>query len=122
MLNTERYLTLENIPYKHKIAFSKFRCSNHKLNIEIGRQSNIPFVDRLCYFCLDNNNIRVIDCEFHAFLYCFKHRDISTQYLFNWYHGGCSISDFYSLMGSNNDESIHKVASFVYHLLNNINS
>ena len=29
MLNTERYLTLENIPYKHKIAFSKFRCSNH---------------------------------------------------------------------------------------------
>ena len=33
LLNVERYLLLE-IPFKHKKAFCKFRCSNHKLGIE----------------------------------------------------------------------------------------
>lgn len=82
LLNTERYLHLE-IPFKYKIAFAKFRCSNHKLNIELGRHSNTPQNERLCIFCLNHNNVAVIDCEYHAFFQCPKFNIIRRQYLFN---------------------------------------
>ena len=66
LLNTERYLQLE-IPLKYKTAFTKFRCSNHKLNIEVGRQLHIAYNLRICNFCFTENNMSIIDCEYHAF-------------------------------------------------------
>ena len=35
----EKYLLILDIR-KYRVALSKFRCVNHKLNVEIGRQCN----------------------------------------------------------------------------------
>ena len=50
MLTLERYLWC--VPNKnHRRALAKLRCSNHELEIEIGRHNNIPREDRICKHC-----------------------------------------------------------------------
>ena len=58
------------MPYTYKIAFCKFRCSNHKLVIESGRYNITPREDCACEHCRNNENISVLDCEYHAFFEC----------------------------------------------------
>ena len=41
MLNVERYISC-NLPFAIRKAVAKFKCSNHKLNIEVGRHAGIP--------------------------------------------------------------------------------
>ena len=41
--------------------FSKFRISNHKLEIEFGRYKNIPRNERFCKFCDQST----VEDEFH---------------------------------------------------------
>ena len=105
------------MPYRFKKAFSKFRCFNHKLAIELGRHNNIAVEQRTCNYCLTVFNTSVVDCEFHAFFHCHKYTQIRQQYLFSWYDKGCSIHDFYQLMNTNNDVSIRKICIFLYHML-----
>lgn len=64
LLDPEKYLFL-NIPKKFKISHAIFRCSNHKLMVDVGRYSNIAIENRICQICSVNNNIS-IDCEYHA--------------------------------------------------------
>ena len=118
LLNVERYLLIE-MPLKHKIALSKFRCSNHNLYIEIGRHLNIPYNDRLCTACLENN-IRHIDCEYHAFFQCCRYTDIRNLYLFNWYSSETRIEDFYNLLSSSNYDILRKLSVYVYHLMERV--
>lgn len=86
LLNTERYLQLE-IPLKYKTAFTKFRCSNHKLNCEVGRQLHIAYNLRICNFCFTENNMLIIDCEYHAFFKCSKYDVVRREFLYNLYTG-----------------------------------
>ena len=44
-------------------AALRFRCSNHRLNIELGRHTGVPRSDRKCRFCSTD----AIGDEFHAF-------------------------------------------------------
>ena len=108
------------MPLKHKIAYAKFRCSNHSLTIEIGRQSNIAFHDRLCKLCLLNDNIVEIDCEYHAFFHCRKYMHIRNLYLLNWYDSGIELNNFYELLSSNDYNTIRKVAIYIFNLMNSI--
>jgi len=39
----------------------------YTLQIELGRQKNIDIHNRLCIYCLLNDNLVVIECEYHAF-------------------------------------------------------
>ena len=50
-------------PYYLRPALLRFRCSNHRLNIELGCHTNIPRQDRSCRFCQSSS----IGDEFHAF-------------------------------------------------------
>ena len=47
-------------------SLSKFRCSSHKLRIEVCRHVNIPREERICIHCLTSRNVLCIDCKFHA--------------------------------------------------------
>ena len=87
-MNVERYLPLK-IPFKHKKAYCKFRCSNHKLGIEIDRHNNIPKEESFCSQCQN-----CIDCEFHAFYICKKYENVRDNFLFNWYLGGRDVHNF----------------------------
>jgi len=61
---------------------SKFRLSNHRLNIELGRYNNVLKENRICNICQQLNNTNVIDCEYHAFLNVLNDT-VKQIYLFN---------------------------------------
>ena len=119
LLDVERYLSLE-IPYIHRNAFGKFRCSNHKLRVETGRHSNTPRDERICLYCFENNHISVLDCEYHAFFHCKRYEDVRSNYLFRWYSGGRELHDFYILMNSYNYDTLRKLTCYVYYLMKSI--
>ena len=66
LLNVECYISY-NFSFYLRKAFAKFRCSNHRLNIEFGRHNNIVKEERICTFCYERSSIEVIDDEFHVF-------------------------------------------------------
>ena len=62
-----------NIPsFRKRQILSKFLCSNHKLEIEIGRHKNIPRQDRLCKVC----DLGVVEDESHFLIVCPVYSDI----------------------------------------------
>ena len=62
----EPYLdVVEN--YEHRKCLSRFRLSNHKLEIELGRHKRKPVNERLCNMC------NVIEDETHFLINCSKH-------------------------------------------------
>jgi hypothetical protein len=78
LFNVERFLLIE-ITVKHKKAYAKFRCSNHKLNVEMGRHLDIPFQERFWNFFHENHLTYHIDCENFCcfyFFHCNKYLEI----------------------------------------------
>ena len=66
LLNVESYLSL-NIPFRQKRLLSRFRCSNHNLNIEYGRHFNVNREDRVCTHCFMHHDVLILEDEYHAF-------------------------------------------------------
>ena len=63
-------------------ALSKFRVSNHCLEIERGRHEFIPRENRLCKYCtLLNQNC--IEDEFHFLCICMLYNDLRLKYVPN---------------------------------------
>ena len=63
--DTENYLNVvRNI--KHRISLSRFRLSNHKLMIEVGRHQKLPRHERRCPFCTPT----CIEDEIHFLIQC----------------------------------------------------
>ena len=66
----ENYLSkIENI--QHRIAFTKFRLSNHCLEIEKGRHQRIDKNNRFCPFCpksREDENHFLLQCEIYKIL------------------------------------------------------
>jgi hypothetical protein len=65
-----------------RLILTKFRLSEHKLLIEIGRNLKIPRDQRLCAIC------NVLEDEFHFFIECkrnINNRNILYQYFKNIY-------------------------------------
>ena len=86
LLEPEKYLSI-GLSYQFKKALSRLRCSNYKFTIETGRHQNIPREERICTFCFNESNTRIIDNEYHAFFHCEKYAQQRNSYLYNWYHG-----------------------------------
>ena len=94
MLNVERYIIC-NLPFTIRRALAKFRCSNHKLNIEVGRNSGIPREYRTCGHCIINNNSYCIEDEYHAFFNRSLYDDIRQNYLSVNLYNSKSLYEFY---------------------------
>ena len=108
-----------NLPLKYRQALSRFCCPrSHTLNVELGRQNKIPFEQRICQFCFQNDNVSVVECVFHMFFCCKRFDGIRNSYLFNWY---LYDRNFYTLMSSTNEETIYKTALYVEKLLRHFN-
>ena len=61
-----------------RVVLSKFRLSDHELNIETGRHLNIKHDERYCLFCNDNS----IEDEYHILFQCSKYfEERNTLYL-----------------------------------------
>ena len=109
LLETERYLSLDLLS-KQRYSLSKFRCASHILHVEVGRHTGVKNSQRICSHCRIFNNLRVVDCEYHAFFHCTKYSDIGEPYLFSWYVRSRDLVSFYSLMSSRHDDIIKKIA------------
>ena len=59
-IKLEKYLKIER-NFKNRQLLTKFRLSDHNLEIELGRCKNIPRNQRHCKFC------KTLDDEFHFF-------------------------------------------------------
>lgn len=106
----ELYLHL-NIPRKLKVGFAKLRMSSHKLEIEIGRQTDVLKEDRLCKAC-GKLNIVCVECEYHVIMKCCLYKDIRDRYLHKVIHSG-SLNEFYKLMGTQNCETLVSLTLFI---------
>ena len=51
------------MPFLHKKAMSRFRCSGHMLKIETGRHHNIDRENRFCQFCETTEHLKVVEDE-----------------------------------------------------------
>jgi len=60
----ERYIS--QLPDVHIFPLIKFRCCNHKLQIELGRREGLCREDRICKSC----DLGLIGDEFHFIFEC----------------------------------------------------
>ena len=77
-----QYLSLLREKKLRSILF-KFRISNHQLAIKTGRhhQNYIPREERICRFYLINNNINIVEDEYHFIIVCPLYQHYRNQYL-----------------------------------------
>ena len=66
LLEPEKYLSTE-LPFCFRKALAKFRCSNHKFAIELGRHEGIIRENRICLYCQIQVNRNVIEMNFMYF-------------------------------------------------------
>ena len=79
--NLEKYQTV--LKKQDRNIFCRFRCSNLKLPVEIGRWRNIPYENRQCPLC----DSREVGDEFHYFFICKNDviRMLRGKYIPNYY-------------------------------------
>ena len=56
-------------------CFAKFRCSDHRLRIEVGRRENLQVEDRTCLMCNEN----IVEDEQHFLTACPKYHSLRTE-------------------------------------------
>lgn len=121
LLDVERYITCD-LPFHLRHAMSVFRCSNHKLNIEVGRHVGIQRDLRTCTYCLTHANKIVLEDEYHAFFECFLYSDIRQQHLPRHLYSNTSVNEFYRLISSDNQNTIKIISNYIYLLLKRRNT
>ena len=113
----ENYLLLPN--KKTRIAITQIRISAHRLGVQTGRYFNIPYDERFCPHC-DNDNI---DDEMHLLFICNHNSDLRLaffEHLKKLYSNfsSMSISDKLQLLFSQPSIDINKLlGTFVYESL-----
>lgn len=95
---------------KFRTAFSRFRMSSHRLQIEVGRWHKpqpVPLNERKCLYC------NIIEDEFHFVLECQKYNDIRKRYINKYYWGRPNIPKFVELITSSNSKTIKNLAAYI---------
>ena len=109
---TEKYLDfIKNFDQRRQ--FSKFRISNHKLAIEIGRYEKQEIDQRLCIFC----NCNEIETEEHMFLYCPFYSRLRLDFLqkiqVNIQNIDLNTNFIHKLLNSKNQMEIFYTSKFI---------
>ena len=73
-IKLEEYLKSER-NFKSRQLLTKFRTSDHNLEIELGRYKKIPRNQRLCKLC------NLLDDEYHFFFYCKINENIRSPFI-----------------------------------------
>ena len=103
----QTYLSCVNVQ-KFRIALSQLRLSSHRLNIEVGRWSNLDFERRLCPHC------HVLEDEFHFLNECDLYKDIRVKYIPRFYYIRPNMFKTIELVTSDNSNILRNLAVFVY--------
>ena len=107
----EPYL-LTNLPRKVKKQYAKFRMSNHNLQVEKGRHTNMPREDRLCAFCGIEANINRIECEFHMLFECILYSDLRRNLPnLSW---DKTLFNFVKILSCKEEKHVNDLAWFIW--------
>ena len=109
-----------DIKLYYKRSLSRFRCSNHKFNVELGRHFNIERDNPICVYCYRQKDALVIEDEFHAFFVCEKCKIIRDLYLNTWFNALPSLQNLYCLLQNENPLVIKNIAIYVSKLFEEI--
>ena len=109
----ESYLRL--LPRQLYIPLIKFRTSNHRLPVEVGRLNGTPYTDRKCTLC-DKNDL---GDEFHYLLTCPYFLTERCNLLKPYFYQRPNILKFKSLLTSTNRKVLANLSKFVTIIMNN---
>jgi len=107
----ESYLTTQ--PYIIRRSICKFRCSNHRLEIEKGRHIQVARDERYCKLCTGN----YLGDEYHHLLEC-QNVDLVSyrrKYIPRYYHNYPSMFKYVQLMqkSSHNISFCNKIGLYL---------
>ena len=91
----EKYIS--QLPDKYVYSLCKFRCSNHRLPIEIGRRQGLDRKNRICQKC----NMKVVGDEFHFVMECPSIDNIRNQLISSKFSSPKSVFNFCKLFTAN---------------------
>lgn len=104
-------ITFTREPYLDDISnfylrkrLTKFRCSDHNLEIEVGRHKNIDAKDRICRICRQD-----VETEEHFLRFCPKYSYIRTRY-FGRTH---SFREWREILKCNNKQISYNLANYI---------
>ena len=104
----EKYLVkLDN--FKLRKSMSRFRCSAHKLAIEIGRHRNIDQKNRVCIFCSSSQ----VENEYHFMLICPAYTELRNKLIPRYYRTWPTITKFTLLLQSDNAKILLNLSKFL---------
>ena len=98
---------------KKRVAVTRFRISNHQLNIERGRYCRpvLPVEMRICQFCSENK----VEDEKHVLVDCERYDKIRSDTEF------CELlckydNDTFEIFKTQNESEINVIAKFIYNM------
>jgi hypothetical protein len=112
--SVESYLSLD-IPRRLRSCIARFRTGCHNLQIEIGRHENIPLENRLCKYCMECEQIQVIEDEYHVLFECGWYKEVREWYI-KKYCDNFNMFYFISLMKNKDEKCIKDVTNFIAHI------
>ena len=100
---------LLTLSYNNRITLCKFRVSDHKLAIELGRHLNIPKAERYCNLCQQGK----IGNEYHFLLECNALVIIRRKYMSEMYHTNHSNWKFKKIPNCHDEKELLKLSIFI---------
>ena len=99
-----------NLTFEYRKVLSKFRCSDHKLLIEVGRHKGLQVEQRLCKIC----HLNLVEDEFHFLTICPAYDNLRAGLL-----SAANVvlldpeTQFSTIMSSENTTVIRCLAEFI---------
>ena len=106
-INIENYLTL--FPRKVYYPIIRFRTTNHKLPVELGRWENVPFDERKCIKC----NSSSLGDEFHYLLECNYFARERHMFLKKYFYKHPNIIKYKQLMTSTDTVTVKNLSKML---------
>ena len=100
---------VKDLPDQFVFALIKFRCSNHKLPVEMGRRYGIPREERLCRKC----NAGAVGDEFHLVMECAAFKEERQKFTPLKFRRVKSTFYFCNIMSSNSKRVALNLAKFL---------
>ena len=96
-----------NIKEDNLISLIKYRTSNHRLPVEVGRYNDTPYNERSCPFCEDS-----LGDEYHYIMVCRRFRKQRKLYIENKYIEKPNMYKYLQLMNSSDYIALNKIGKF----------
>ena len=90
-------------------TFCKFRTTNHRLPVEVGRWNNVNRENRLCVYC----NAEDIGDEFHYLLKCTHFSADRRKYIRNDLLQRPNVLKFGQIMSDTQKDNLIKICKFI---------